>query len=312
MNCVRRFIVVLLLLAPCAAQAQNCNFTVGYTDFGSINAVSSEPADIVGGIAIYCSGFSTPMVRMCLNLGLTDQRQLRSATNTPLSYNLYVDPDHIGVWGSVTAPGTQPLILDLPVHPSGNVWANEPFYGRIPPHQNVPAAQYSMDFSAAQTTFIYVGYSGTPPDCKTASSPYKSAAFEVRANVGIDCEISAAPMSFPDTGLLNRPLFAVSSITVTCTTGTSYYVDMDGGTTPGGTMPQRKLQRSNGPETIDYQLYLDAARTQIWGDGSRGTWRLGSDGTGTPHTNSVYGTVPIQPSKPAGHYSDTITATVIF
>jgi spore coat protein U-like protein len=313
MKQLRGLIVALMLLMPCAAaQAQNCNFTVGYTDFGTISSIRTEPEDVVGAVSIYCNGYTTPMVRMCLNIGLADQRQMVGPSVDKISYNLYVDPDHVSIWGSVTAPSTSPLILDLPVHPSGNIWAQEPFYGRIPPNQNISNGQYSMTFSAAQTYFVYVGYSGTPPDCKTASAPYKTAAFEVTANVGIDCDITATPMQFPDAGLLAQPLLATSSVTVQCTQGAGYYIELDGGSTVGGTLVQRKLERAGSADTVDYQLYTNSQRTSIWGDGTRGTRRLAIVANGLQQTFTVYGLVPAQQSKPAGKYSDTVTATVSF
>ncbi|SAK75197.1 secreted pili protein involved in motility and biofilm formation [Caballeronia catudaia] len=309
-----RYVAVLLALMTLheAAHAQNCTFSVGYTDFGTISALQTEPQDIVGGIHILCTGYSTPMVRMCLNISATAPRQLIGPNGAVLNYNLYVDPDHNSVWGSVTAPNTAPLILDLPVYPSGNVWANEPFYGRIPPKQNVAVGTYTQPFTATDTYFVYVGYSGTPPNCATSTAPFKTAPFTVTANVGVDCDISATPMRFGSTSLLNESLQATSRVTVTCVTGVDFFVDLDGGTTPGGSITQRKLLLEGGADTIDYQLYLGSSRAEIWGDGSNGTVRWGAIGTGTAHSMTVYGLVPPQPSKTPGRYTDTITATVSF
>jgi spore coat protein U-like protein len=309
---IRRLMIVLTLLLPGALHAQSCTFSVGSTDFGAISAIRSEPEDIVGAVSIYCSGYSTPMIRMCLNIGFADQRQLTGTTGEKLNYNLYVDPDHVGIWGSVTAPSTVPLILDLPVHPSGNIWAHEPFYGRIPPNQTVSPGQYSMSFGNAQTYFVYVGYNGTPPDCSTATAPYQTVSFEVQAAVGVDCDITATPLTFPDTGLINRPLSAVSTVDVTCTSGAAFTIELDGGTTPGASMLRRRMIRAGGTDTVDYQLYIDPQHTNIWGDGSYGTSHIAAVGTGTMHSYTVHGRVPAQTSVPAGNYSDVITATVSF
>ncbi|AQH03692.1 hypothetical protein A9R05_32285 (plasmid) [Burkholderia sp. KK1] len=305
-------VLVVLLFAHHAARAQSCTFSVGYTNFGTISAIRTEPEDIVGGIHILCSGYSTPMVRMCLNISATAPRQLLGPDGAALNYNLYVDPDHVGVWGSVTAPSTTPLILDFPVHQGGQVWANEPFYGRIPPNQNVPVGSYTQAFSATDTYFVFIGYSGTPPNCATSTAPYTTAPFMVTATVGSDCDISATPMRFANARLLRNPLLATSSLTVTCTAGLNYAIELDAGTTPGGSVTQRKLLLDSGADTIDYQLYLDSARTQIWADGTNGTWRLVSTSSGTTRQFTVYGLVPPQPAKTPGRYTDTITVTVSF
>lgn len=302
-----------MLAWTCAARGQTCSFSVGYTDFGTVNTLGNEPADVVGAVIIYCSGYSTPMVRMCLNISTMEDRKLTGPSGATINYNLYVDPDHVNVWGSVLNPGTVPYILDLPVHSSGKIWAQEPFYGRIPPRQKVPAGTYTHTFSAADTFFVYVGYTGTPPDCSTATTPSQPAPFNVSATVGTNCNISATPLAFADTTLLDQALVATSRVRVTCVSGTSFTVALDGGTTQGGTIAARKLARTEGgAETIDYQIYSDAARVQIWGDGTNGTAVAQGVGTGAAQTFTVYGQVPPQPGKAAGHYHDTITATIGF
>ncbi|MDR5830545.1 spore coat protein U domain-containing protein [Caballeronia sp. LP006] len=310
---VRYALVFLVLCALSgAARSQTCTFSVGYTDFGSIDVTDTEPADIVGGIHILCSGYSTAMVRMCLNIGHTDSRTLIGPSGATLNYNLYVDPDHQGVWGSVTAPDTVPLTLDLPVHPGGKVWEHEPFYGRIPPNQPVPNGTYTMPFSASDTYFVYVGYTGTPPDCKTATAPYTSGPFTVTATVGPTCTIDASPLVFREASLLDQPIEATSSLRVTCVSGMPFSVALDRGMTPGATTTNRKLARQGGTETIDYQLYIDPTHKVPWADGTNGTTMAFNTGTGQPQTLVVYGQVPAQESKPPGRYRDTIMALIVF
>ena len=302
-----------LFALPGAAHAQTCTFSVGYTDFGTIDMLDTEPADVVGAVIIHCSGYTTPMLRLCLNIDATKERKLLGPSGATLNYNLFVDPDHVSVWGSVLTPNTVPYILDLPVHPSGNVWAQEPFYGRIPPRQPVPPGTYTMTFSAAETYFVYVGYSGTAPECSTATSPYKSAPFNVTATVGIDCNIVATPLSFGETTTLSQALMATSSVTVTCVSGAPYTVMLDAGTTQGATVAARKLARvEGGDETIDYQIFYDPARAEIWGDGTNGTSVAKNVGTGSAQSFTLYGEVFPQQIGAAGHYHDTVTATIVF
>jgi spore coat protein U-like protein len=63
--------------------------------------------------------------------------------------------------------------------------------------------------------------------------------------------------------------------------------------------------------SLEYNLYLDAARTQIWGDGSRGTstfqWRpIDGEVVSIP----IYGRVPARQPATPGHYSDRIALIV--
>ena len=72
---------------------------------------------------------------------------------------------------------------------------------------------------------------------------------------------------------------------------------------------------ASGSNTLNYNLYRDAARTTIWGDGSGGTSffqvsvlpLLPTSGTVT-----VYGRIPALQDAHTGSYSDSIVATITF
>ncbi len=72
---------------------------------------------------------------------------------------------------------------------------------------------------------------------------------------------------------------------------------------------------TSGSNTLNYNLYTDASRTQIWGDGTNSTYivrdfqLLGLIAYFT--TDTVYARLPAgQTSAAVGSYSDTITLTV--
>jgi spore coat protein U-like protein len=61
---------------------------------------------------------------------------------------------------------------------------------------------------------------------------------------------------------------------------------------------------------LSYNLYRDAARTQIWGDGTAGTFTVpGQSGT---RTLVIYGRIFPGQAAAAGSYADTIVATLNF
>lgn len=70
----------------------------------------------------------------------------------------------------------------------------------------------------------------------------------------------------------------------------------------------------NGMNTLGYDLFVDASRTMLWGDGSNGTVVLGplSIANDTPTTWTVYGRIPAQQNVAVGSYSDSILVTVQF
>lgn len=106
------------------------------------------------------------------------------------------------------------------------------------------------------------------------------------------------------------PLEAVGQVRVTCDTGVSYEVQLGPGGNSSSSFSPRRM--AGGPYFLDYNLYLDAARTRVWGDATGGTEILSAGGTGGQDVYSIYGRVfPLQVVG-VGAYGDTVTVSVIF
>jgi spore coat protein U-like protein len=78
-----------------------------------------------------------------------------------------------------------------------------------------------------------------------------------------------------------------------------------------GQVSTRQMQGGSMGDRLSYNLFVDAARNQVWGDGTvadgvtvRGVAR------GTPRELTVFGRVPPRQNVSAGTYSDAITVTV--
>ena len=68
-----------------------------------------------------------------------------------------------------------------------------------------------------------------------------------------------------------------------------------------------------GTHPLQYNLYTDAARTQIWGDGAGGTSNFGPTSLNLlPVTVPIYGRIPGGQNAWQGSYSDTIVITMLF
>ena len=65
-----------------------------------------------------------------------------------------------------------------------------------------------------------------------------------------------------------------------------------------------------GGDRLDYNLYRDAARTQIWGDGTAPSSTWTNIRRRTPMT--IYGRIPAGQFPAAGNYADTITLTILY
>ncbi len=108
---------------------------------------------------------------------------------------------------------------------------------------------------------------------------------------------------------------SLGTISFTCvgSGNTNYTIALSTG--GSGTYSVRHM--SNGPATLSYNLYRDAAHTLIWGNGTGGT--VVASGTivlrGTTSQTAnwpVYGLLPAQPTPGPGAYSDTIIVTVTY
>lgn len=133
----------------------------------------------------------------------------------------------------------------------------------------------------------------------------------VSATVQNSCIISAAPMLFGNYDPVSAsPTNASTSITVTCTTGTSFGVGLSAGSTSGSTVSSRHM--GNAANRLSYALFSDSGRTTNWGNSPGVDAPSNTIATASPSVLSVYGQIPAQQNIPAGAYSDTVTVTVTY
>jgi spore coat protein U domain-containing protein, fimbrial subunit CupE1/2/3/6 len=102
------------------------------------------------------------------------------------------------------------------------------------------------------------------------------------------------------------------TVTIRCTPGDGVSIALDQGA--NFSSPNRRMA---GPSTsfLNYELYQEAARTNVWGNGSTiGTVLAISASTNNNARNfNVYGRIPKgQDPGATGSYSDTVQATVNF
>jgi spore coat protein U-like protein len=144
------------------------------------------------------------------------------------------------------------------------------------------------------------------------------------------CSVAAVGVAFGTYDPLSVVSFdATGSVRVTClwTSGSGLgaqratpVISLSAGFPPG-TFAQRRLRTSAG-DLLSYNLYRNAARTQVWGDGSSNTFTASTSpasltlpASGNPRTGSrtIYGRMPAgQVNAVPGAYTDTITVTVAF
>lgn len=139
-----------------------------------------------------------------------------------------------------------------------------------------------------------------------------STTFNVSATVVATCTVSASALNFGAAipTPVNAPVDATSTVTATCSNSVPYTVALNAGQGAGATVATRRL--SSGTNTVNYSLYLDAARTTLWGDGTAGTVQNSLTGTGVAQPIVVFGRIPAGQTPAIGTYNDVVTVTVTF
>jgi spore coat protein U-like protein len=118
--------------------------------------------------------------------------------------------------------------------------------------------------------------------------PLSSSAAQSAGTVSVDCQVFVVG------------LFV--SWTLTLSTGSS------------GSYAARQLK--SGMTSLSYNIYTNAARTSVWGDGTSGTNMVSANTFLIVGSNTVnytaYGSIPAAQDRPAGNYTDTLVLTMTY
>jgi spore coat protein U-like protein len=99
------------------------------------------------------------------------------------------------------------------------------------------------------------------------------------------------------------------TVRIGCILATNVTVDLSRGNAP--TFIPRYMV--NGAQHLTYNLYLDAARTTIWGDNTGGSSHSTPGTVFFTYVNiTIYGRVTAGQDVTAGVYSDSVVATINF
>jgi spore coat protein U-like protein len=138
----------------------------------------------------------------------------------------------------------------------------------------------------------------------------------------VSCSVSASTVGFGTYNVLSAtPDDATGVVTATCTRlsppnqTVPYVLALSTGLS--GNFNPRKM--FNGAEALNYNLFRNNARTQIWGDGTGGTFTVSDTiptlSPGNPtrsRNNTIFGRITIGQDLAAGNYLDSITVTMTF
>jgi spore coat protein U-like protein len=141
-------------------------------------------------------------------------------------------------------------------------------------------------------------------------------AAECSVNTDANGAAANAAIAFGTHGVLNENIDAATAasgsgaIRVQCTDNTPFTIGLNAGSFPetAGDVNTRRME--NAGAHVFYQLYKEAARTNIWGNA--GAALVSDTATGEVQSYQVFGRVEPQDTPAAGTYTDTVTVTVTY
>lgn len=317
---VARLIAMGLFLLSQGAQAQTCHVEGSFSmNFGTVTGAGrATTSNLKYTCAPDYAGGRTLYYQICLYLSPGDwsagqpTRRMTNYNGGFLNYDLFSDPAHTQIIG---APGTTPVYqFQAAVAPGSPLSTHAPIYGWVYPGQAVSASRHYQE-QGIQGVLRYRYSNADYPnsaDCATGGSGGGAVTFNssgVLASYDNACWIVATDIDFGATPPPLQALREHGSIRVQCAPGTPWKVGLSNGQNFDGVM-----RRMIGPAgNVQYQLYLDEAHTQVWGDDDETNRATGTtDIAGNTVTLTVYGEVPPQPDLAIGSYTDTIVATLYY
>ena len=129
------------------------------------------------------------------------------------------------------------------------------------------------------------------------------------------CSIAVTPLNFGAYDVFaTAPLRSIGTFTVNCNATPPPTVTISlGPSAVSGVIYPRRMRQSGGSDALNYNLFINAALSQVWGDGISGGNTLSQIVTKSrPWYALVYGSLPAQQNVSAGSYNDTLLVTIIW
>ena len=126
------------------------------------------------------------------------------------------------------------------------------------------------------------------------------------------CTISVTAVAFGTYNVFTAtPDDSTGTITYRCNrTAANVWIALSDGSS--STFTPRTMRK--GAEILSYNLYRNAARTNVWGDGSGGTsvYTRANPPNNSNVNLTIYGRIPAGQDVSAGSYTDTVSAVINF
>jgi spore coat protein U-like protein len=137
-------------------------------------------------------------------------------------------------------------------------------------------------------------------------------ASEASAQPSPSCTISATSVNFGNYNVFDG--IAVDSTGTISYLCNSHSTNITISLSKGASSSYNQRIMIKGAEALTYNLFTDAAKTSVWGDGTSGTsvYSRTNPPNNTNVNLTVYGQIPPGQDVSAGTFSDTVSATINF
>jgi len=131
------------------------------------------------------------------------------------------------------------------------------------------------------------------------------------ASLAGNCSINVQGVAFGSYNPFNTAASNdVGTVVASCSGRGTLRVSLSTG--QSGSYTMRYMVSATTSDQLDYNLYMNASRTRIFGDGTGGTRTVSRRYRNQTVDISIYGQIPALQNVASGNYLDSIVATITF
>lgn len=141
----------------------------------------------------------------------------------------------------------------------------------------------------------------------------QSANFQAQATLNATCILFTTNVNF---GTVSPSLTGFNTangiITVLCTRGTNYTMQINSGSSNSFATRSMTGQTSGNTDKLNYNLYTDTSYTRVLGDGTTSTYDIQGSGTGNNQYYTMYGGILLNQFLRPDSYTDNLVITMTY
>lgn len=128
------------------------------------------------------------------------------------------------------------------------------------------------------------------------------------------CKVTATGVNFGAYDVfVTAPSDSAGTVTVSCDQNPPIDITVAiGPSASSGAFLPRSMRSASAPDRLNYNLFTNASRNVVWGDGTAGTSTvmLFNVNRNRSQAATIYGRIPPGQNVSVGSYSDTLTVTI--